>query len=106
MSGEIEAWLLTEGSNNEQLPYPTRSMRWGLCSLAGARHWTHIDSDGLGTFIDVRCGGKWWFLLETADVNQGTHFCSIRDFLNDFDNKTVSNKFHVEAVYLTPGTRL
>ena len=104
MSSEIEAWLLAEGINNEQ--YPSASMRWGLCSTAGARHWIHLDSDGLGTFIDVRVGGKWWFLFALLDENGYSHFFSVRDFLVDFDIYTAPSKFHLEAVYLTPGIRL
>jgi len=104
ISSEIEAWLLTEGNNNQQ--YPTALMRWGQCSSAGAHHWTCIDSDGLGSFVSVLCGGKWLFILERPEVHGDSHFGFVQDFLVDFETSKVSKKFHVEAVYLTPGTRL
>jgi len=100
ISSDIEAWLVTGDQN--QL-YPTGLMRWSLCSARGARHWTHIDSDGLGTIVDVRSGGKWWFLFS---LGGRSHFGSVQDFLHGFDTNTAGAKFHVEAVYLTAGTRL
>lgn len=101
LSSEIEAWSLTKGSwyCAAKATYPTAKMRWGLASTAGARHWTHIDCDGLATFIDLICGGKWWILFRpklTARVDL---------FLN-FDPAVVESSWDAEAVFLTPGTRL
>jgi hypothetical protein len=104
VSSEIEAWLLTEGRDNQQ--YPTALMRWGQCSSAGAHHWTCIDSDGLGTFVSVLCGAQWWFLLEQPHEHGKSHFGSVQDFLVGFEASKATHKFNVEAVYLTPGTRL
>ena len=104
MSSEVEAWLLTGGNGAQK--YPTALMRWGLCSTAGARHWIHIDADGLGIYFDIASGGKWLFLFELPTEPGCPHFNSINDFLVDFQTDTASDKFHVEAVYLTPGTRL
>lgn len=105
VSSEIEAWRLTEGMAfcNEKASYPTGDMRWGLCSTKGARHWIHIDSDGLGTFVDVRCGGKWWIVF-TSDDNQA--FASIDQFFGNFRTTKIPKNWVAEAVYLTPGTRL
>jgi len=101
MSSEIEAWFLTDRSGH--VLYPSSSMRWGLCSTAGAHHWIRIESEGLGTFLDVRCGEMLVFIIFNSTR---AHFCDVRDFLVNFDTKTAPDKFHVEAVNLTPGTRL
>ena len=82
---------------------------------ASARHWIHIDSDGLGTFVDVQCGGKWWILFGPADGETKDAFGFIDQFLNDFDTRseradewgsTSEGLWLAEAVYLSPGTRL
>ena len=36
--------------------------RWAIASLKGAFHGFHLDSDGLGTFIQALFGSKWWIL--------------------------------------------
>ena len=115
MSSDIEAWFLTDGfntfckataSNFPLATYPKGEMRWGLCATAGALHWIHVDADGLGTFVDMRCGGKWW-LLFTPPVGQSQMEAFGRvDHLRDFDVKNLDIGWLVEAVYLTPGTRL
>ena len=120
MSSEVEAWKVTEGKTfcSRLLAFPVGEMRWGLAATAGARHWIHIDSDGLGTFIDVQCGGKWWILFGPPDGQSKAFFGSIETFLNNFDlNAEKGGRWDVEAdvdelpwvaeaVYLTPGTRL
>jgi hypothetical protein len=92
-------------------------MRWGLAATAGARHWLHIDSDGLGTYIDVHCGGKWFILFCPPDGQTKDAFGRIDLFTNKFDLDAEHGQWNLridgqelpwvaEAVYLTPGTRL
>ena len=82
-------------------------MRWGLAATAGARHWIHIDSDGLGTFVDVKCGAKWWILFTPLEGQDKHAFSSIDQFLNDFDVvRLTDGRWEAEAVYLTEGNRL
>ena len=102
---EIEAWLLTEGSSQQQ--YPTSLMRWGLCSTGGAHQPTRIDSEGLGTFLDVVCGEALVFIFSMPKAD-APRFSSVRDFLVDFSRQTAPSqeKFRLEVVDLTPGTRL
>jgi hypothetical protein len=107
LSSEIEAWRLTEGIEfcNDKATFPTGDMRWGLCGTSGARHWIHIDSDGLGTFVDMRCGGNWWIIFTPPDGDKYA-LASIDQFLGNFDITRVPDQWVVEAVYLTPSTRL
>jgi hypothetical protein len=107
MSSEIEAWQVTEGKPfcGRNLAFPTGTMRWGLAATEGARHWIHIDSDGLGTFVDVLCGGKWWILFCPPKGKSKTAFGSIDIFLNGFETDA-PGPWVAEAVYLAPGTRL
>src|SRR5271169_4001099 len=60
------AWRGTKGwpdCNKLQLP-PMADIRWGLAATTGALHWWHIDSDGFGTYIDVKTGSKWWIVAK------------------------------------------
>jgi hypothetical protein len=60
-------------------------MQQGLAATRGAWHYIHIDSDGLGTFIDVKCGGKWWVVF-SPPTKLGKHgFGAIDTFLNTFN---------------------
>jgi hypothetical protein len=120
MSSEIEAWRVTEGEPFcvPESQFPVGEMRWGLAATRGARHWIHIDSDGLGTFIDVQCGGKIWIVF-SPPANRGKYdFASIEQYLDfevtpseggcwdvDIEPKD-SEHWIAEAVYLSRGTRL
>ena len=108
INSDIEAWRLTEGLRfcTEKALYPTAEMRWGLASTAGARHWMHLDCDGLGTFVDVVCGGKWWLLFKPHLEGESQSSAHTDLYLNDFDPAIAVETWDVEAVYLTPGTRL
>ncbi len=121
MSSEVEAWEVTAGKAfcPGTLLYPMGEMRWGLAATAGGRHWIHVDSDGLGTYIDVQCGGKWWIIFCPPDGQTKYAFSEILTFLNSFDtNAELGGRWELrtgeqeqfpwvaEAVYLTPGTRL
>lgn len=114
MSSEIEAWRLTEGLKfcPNAVNFPVGQMRWGSAATRGARRWTHVDSDGLGTFVDVQCGAKWWitfsppptqgkdilgFTFERMGVIDGTHLTP---------HERIEGGWVAEALYLTPGTRL
>jgi hypothetical protein len=107
-SSEIEAWRLTEGlpfCNNKAL-YPNSEMRWGLASTAGARHWVHVDCNGLATFVDLLCGGKWWIIFRPHLDGEPDASSHVDLFLDDFDPAVVVKTWDAEAVLLTPGTRL
>jgi hypothetical protein len=107
-SGDIEAWRLIEGLpfSNEKASYPMAGMRWGLASTAGSRHWTHIDSDGLATYIELLTGAKLWILMRPDLDNEADATAHVDLFLNDFNPAIAVKTWDAEAVFLTPGTRL
>jgi hypothetical protein len=108
LSSETEAWRLTEGLPfcKSKAVYPTSEMRWGLASTRCARHWTHIDSDGLATFVDVINGEKIWILLKPYLDGEPDPSGHIDVYLEDFNPAQVNPTWEAEAVLLTPGTRL
>ncbi|KDR65087.1 hypothetical protein GALMADRAFT_82293, partial [Galerina marginata CBS 339.88] len=63
-SSELIAWNATIRSMfcQPHEHFPTSDMSWFLVGLANALHLGHIDSDGLGTVVEVRNrdGGKYW----------------------------------------------
>ncbi len=108
LSSKIEAWRLTEGLPfcKRKALYPTSEMQWGLAVTAGARHWVHIDCDGLGTFVNVLCGLKLWMLFKPHLHGEPDSTAHVDLFLDDFDPAVAVKTWDVEAVLLTPGTRL
>ncbi|KAF8177881.1 hypothetical protein BJ912DRAFT_1063437 [Pholiota molesta] len=87
---------------------PTADMHWGLCATTGAGHTFHMDSDGFGTYIEVITGVKVWLVVRPKDCETGDYseFRRIDKFMGeDFDLLDVGECL-VEAVILTPGTRL
>jgi hypothetical protein len=108
LSGDIEAWRLTEGLPfcNEKASYPTADMRWGLASTAGARHWTHVDSDGLATYVQLLTGTKLWILMKPDLDNEVDAAAHVDLYLNDYDPAVAVRTWDAEAVLLTPNTRL
>ena len=107
-SSDVEAWLVTDGLPycDQEAFYPTADMRWGLAATKGARHWIHVDSDGLGTNVDLLCGGRFWLLFTPNETFDLTNFGDIDHFFFDFDVTRPPDHWTVEAVYLQPGTRL
>lgn len=105
---DIEAWRLTEGMelcDAKTSQYPTAEMRWGYASTAGARQLINMMPDGLGAYVEIRCGGEWWLLFSEGEEDS-SEFTRLDSFTKDFEIQRPPTKFHVEAVYLTPGTRL
>lgn len=107
-SSQLVAWHHTRNHHNAplNLPYPTGDMHWGLAGTADTVTFLHIDSDGLGTDIQVMCGMKVWGLLrarEDAPLRSMSFFTS-----TDFSLDTVSADAHYdfEAIVLKPGDRL
>jgi hypothetical protein len=107
-SSDVEAWLVTDGLPycDQEVFYPTADMRWGLAATKGARHWIHIDSDGLATNVDVLCGIRWWLLFTPSETFDLTNFGDLDQFFFEFDVTHPPEHWTVEAVYLQPGTRL
>ena len=61
-ASDLAAWNQTTGEPgcSPKVEWPTGDIHWKLCATCGAWHGHHIDSDGLGTFIDVEEGKKLW----------------------------------------------
>jgi hypothetical protein len=122
MSTEIEAWRLTERMKfcPVELRFPAGEMRWGLAATRGGRSWLHIDGDGLGTYIDTQCGGRWWITFNPPSNMNKDAFGSKEQYLHNFDTNGVDGgrwdlnrmernegeEWIAEAVYLSKGTRL
>jgi hypothetical protein len=105
-SSEHVAWLRTLGNDFCHAPYPTSSTRWGLAAFNGAFHYFHIDSDGFGTFVEVKHGLKLWVVARPKE--SVASFGDIDGFLKRFGDGTSPNSdiWIVEAVVLGPKTRL
>lgn len=108
LGSDVEAWRLTEGHPfcTQKVVFPTAHVRWALASTAGSRHWPHIDSDGLATYIDVVTGMKFWILFHPHLDNEPEPSAHVDLFLNDFDPSVAVKTWDAELVVLTPGTRL
>lgn len=117
-STESVAWRGTKGwpdCKDLELP-PTANIRWGLAATTGALHWFHIDSDGFGTYIDVQTGMKWWIVgkpkkhisSEASSPYDFSEFARIGLLMESgFElEEPCTSIMDLEAILLTPGTRL
>lgn len=112
---ETTAWNATVGLPYcDEQPMPVNEFRWGLAATAGALHFLHVDCEGLGTFIDVKCGEKIFFvprpnLLSHPRPSRDAHdtFGNTELFLEDYspDNPERS-MWSVEAILLPAGSRM
>lgn len=111
---EILAWAATK-----ELPYckttqslPGDDLHWGLAATSGALHWTHIDAEGLCTFIDVLIGCKLWLLARPKAVTENgdfdyKEFSNIQLFSEGYKfEEPNADRWDIEAVVLLPGSRL
>lgn len=88
-------------------PFPDPDMYWALMALKHARHLFHIDADGLATFIDPQTGAKYWLVARLKPGILGT-FSKTELYVNggyEIDSINL-DLWDVEAVLLTPGSRL
>ncbi|KAH6888288.1 hypothetical protein BKA70DRAFT_1027610, partial [Coprinopsis sp. MPI-PUGE-AT-0042] len=110
-SSEHVAWLRTLGNSFCFDTYPTSHMRWSLVAFNGALHYLHIDSDGFGTWLEVKHGLKLWVIVCPKDGSASgpvPSFTEIDGFLKFFGQGDLPNsdRWDVEAVVLKPGSRL
>jgi hypothetical protein len=107
-TSEVAAWRATQDRPFCKDGYPTADNYWELVATKGARSWTHIDSDGLGTRFEVRCGAKWMVFGRPPLAADGSSFFSDRRlFAGEFAVEDAgSASWQYEAVYLAPGTAL
>ncbi|KAH6902505.1 hypothetical protein BKA70DRAFT_1026160, partial [Coprinopsis sp. MPI-PUGE-AT-0042] len=106
-STEHIAWLKTLGNHFCFTPYPTSDMCWSLVAFDGALHYLHIDSDGFGTWVEVKCGLKLWVIARPKG-GEVPSFTEIDGFLRCIGEGKAPNseKWIIEAVVLGPKTRL
>lgn len=95
-STDLLAWAFTATG----FPPPIGDIRFGLAATPGARTWFHIDSNGFLTFIIVMCGYKIWFCIRDQDGQ-----FMVMDAYKDFELDDARG-YYIEAILLTPGTRL
>jgi hypothetical protein len=79
---------------------PTSDIRWGTAGTAGACTWFHIDSNGLGVGVLLKCGLKIWIFLRDDEGKLRVINC-FQDFELD-----EANGYQLEVVVLRPGTRM
>jgi len=113
-TSEVTAWRATQDRPFCKTNYPTADNYWELVATRGARSWTHIDADGLGTRFEVVCGAKWIVIGRpsltddnTDALNSYNFFSDRRLFTGDFAVEDASSAlWQYEALYLAPGTAL
>lgn len=83
--------------------FPGNSFFWHIIGLCGAMHDWHNDSEGLGTFIIILSGLKWWCIGRNIKTREKLDF-----FLETpgADAWLVDEDWDVEAILLEPGTRM
>ncbi|PPQ76207.1 hypothetical protein CVT26_009208 [Gymnopilus dilepis] len=105
ISTDASAWISTEGDVDckEGFELPTSDMRWGVVDLRGAIDWIRIDSDGLGTFVELKTGCKYWIILKPK---KSRDLARIGFFFDKDFNLRKPSLFQAEAILLRPGMTL
>ncbi|KAH6909845.1 hypothetical protein BKA70DRAFT_1425560 [Coprinopsis sp. MPI-PUGE-AT-0042] len=102
------AWLRTHHNNMCFSSYPSGQTQWGLLAYNGALHYLHIDAEGFGTWIEVKCGAKLWVIAYPPSNGQLPSLSDINAY--ELDSELFCGEppegWTLEAVVLTPGTRL
>jgi hypothetical protein len=106
-SSDFFAWLRTLGNPFCYGPYPVSDVRWGLVAFNGALHYFHVDSDGFGTWVEVKYGLKLWVIARPKSGGAPS-FTEIDAFLSSIGVGRSPNceLWDLECVVLEPGTRL
>ncbi|KAH9477241.1 hypothetical protein JR316_0011160, partial [Psilocybe cubensis] len=107
VSTDYIALFNTMGDWKSSRAFVVGHSRWALAATKGAFHGWHMASNGLGTYIETKCGAKLWLLARPKDPKyRSMHDTSF--FLSDsyqFDS-ACSSVLDVEAIVLVPGTEL
>lgn len=102
------AWSSMEGSFMCQRDnsFPSSDLYWGIAATKGASHGIHVDSNGFGTVVETMCGAKVWFVARSMDAIE-IPFANWDMYTKPFNVQRPGHlKCWMEAMYLTPGTRL
>jgi hypothetical protein len=108
-ASELHALMATlyEAGWKPGMPLHTDHFRWAIAALKGAFHGFHLDSDGQGSFLEALFGSKWWITAEPKPGYGAVDFVKISTFLEgNFDLDGVPEGWQLEAIVLTPGTKL
>lgn len=106
-SSDWYAWRQTEGLPfcHEESQYPIPDMRWACAATKGALHFWHLDNDGLGKYIDILTGMKWWIIARPRGMFE--RFATTTMYVDDFDPECPNlHLWDLEAIVLKPGDRL
>lgn len=111
LASDMEAHLRTQEMPFCVDPFPTHSFRWGLAATKDAHHFWHIDSDGLSTYVILKCGLKVWFSArpKTA-MKENANYDAFADgsgYVAQFDVSSPNlDLWDVEYVILSPDVEL
>ena len=79
---------------------PTSDIQWGTAATSGTCTWFHLNSNGLGVSVNLKCRLKIWFFLKDDEGKLNVINC-----LEDFELDE-ANSYQLEAVVLRPGTQM
>ena len=107
IASNIKAWQRTVAKLGCDQDYPAAACRWGLAATSGAYHGFHIDCDGFGTYIEPLTGNKWWIIAKPPQGEDFSIFACTDDLFRFVSTDGLADQGYIlEAVLLTPGTRL
>ena len=78
-------------------------IRWGEAATAGACALFHIESNGFGKEIRLKCGKKICIFIQDRDRDYGDF--NVVNAFNKFELDGAGN-YKIEVLLLMPGTRL
>ena len=79
---------------------PTSNIWWGTAATSGACTWFHLNSNGLGVSVNLKCRLKIWFFLKDDEGKLNVINCF------EYFELDEANGYQLEAVMLRPGTQM
>jgi hypothetical protein len=68
-----------------------RSQRWALLAHAGSYTGIHHDSNGFGTWVEVKCGGKVWGWTRFDATDRSEAITQLTNAFKDGDTSSYHN---------------
>ncbi|KAF9521617.1 hypothetical protein CPB83DRAFT_841121 [Crepidotus variabilis] len=105
VASDLVGWYHTRGAQSDAMltsAYPEGDMYWGLAGTKDTLTFMHIDSDGVSTGVQVKCGSKVWGVYKEHEGQPLSSSATLLDPDFLLDEVLARSNYDIEAVVLQP----
>lgn len=105
IASDLVGWYHTRGAQSNAMlssAYPESNMYWGLAGTKDTLTFMHIDSDGVATGVEVKCGSKVWGVYKEREGQPLSSSATLLDPHFLLDEVLARSNYDIEAVVLQP----